>query len=75
MQMDLVPSHHSTIMLQELSLIVGDYIEQQELTVIVKDIMKMVIMLMDSIEQLNGMQLMMKLITYHHLKLHGDQKK
>ena len=47
MQMDLVLPFHLTIMLQELSLIVLDCIEQQELSMILQDLIKMEIVVVE----------------------------
>ena len=65
-------SSNSTIMLQELSLIVMDFIEQQELHVMMMDIIQQVIMLMDSIEQINGMHPTMRMMTYQEHKSYAN---
>ena len=72
MEMDLVLPLHLTITLQELSLIVKDYIEQQELHVMALDIIQQVIMLMDSIVQINGMQPTMRMMTYQEHKPYAN---
>ena len=48
------------------------YIEQQELHVMMMDIIQQVIMLMDSIEQINGMHPTMRMMTYQEHKSYAN---
>ena len=59
MEMDLVPPLHLTITLQELVVMRMDIIQQ-------------VIMLMDSIEHINGMHHTMRMMTYQEHKPYAN---